>query len=156
MYFAANPSEFQKIRKGLGLTLKDLADAAGVEVTRMHRFAKGEYALREAEFTRMRIKYQELLKGGWFKMTKVRTRRSPAVCLLKYTSLLTVMASQGLGTMAAVAKKTGVSESALHYWSRGFGATISKATKLCQGLGVDFDTLWVIDPETAKKRAEYK
>ena len=154
MYFAANPSEFQKIRKGLGVTLKDLADAAGVEVTRMHRFAKGKYALREAEFTRMRLKYQELLKGGWFTMTKVRSRRSPAVCILKYPSLLVIMAKQGLGTMAAVAEKTGVSESALHYWSKGFGATISKATQLCQGLGVDFDTLWTIDPEAAKKRAE--
>jgi len=154
VYFAANPSEFQKIRKGLGVTLKDLADAAGVEVTRMHRFAKGKYALREAEFTRMRLKYQELLKGGWFTMTKVRSRRSPAVCILKYPSLLVIMAKQGLGTMAAVAEKTGVSESALHYWSKGFGATISKATQLCQGLGVDFDTLWTIDPEAAKKRAE--
>lgn len=154
MYFAANPSEFQKIREGLGVTLKELADAAGVDVTRMHRFAKGKYALREAEFTRMRLKYQELLKGGWFKMTKVRTRRSPAVCILKYPSLLVIMAKQGLGTMAAVAEKAGVSESALHYWSRGYGATISKATQLCQGLGVDFDTLWVIDPEAAKKRAE--
>src|SRR5690606_23652491 len=120
----------------------------------MHRFAKGKYALREAEFTRMRLKYQELLKGGLFKMTKVRSRRSPAVCILKYPSLLVIMAKQGLGTMAAVAEKTGVSESALHYWSRGFGATISKATKLCQGLGVDVDALWVIDPEAAKKRAE--
>jgi len=154
VYFAANPSEFQKIREGLGVTLKELADAAGVEITRMHRFAKGKYALREAEFTRMRLKYQELLKGGWFKMAKVRTRRSPAVCLLKYPSLLVIMAKQGLGTMAAVAEKAGVSESALHYWSRGFGATISKATQLCQGLGVDFDTLWTIDPEAAKKRAE--
>ena len=77
-------------------------------------------------------------------MTKVRTRRSPAGAYLKYTSLLTVWLAR-LGTMAAVIKRLACLSLPCTI-GLGLGATISKATKLCQGLGVDFDTLWVVTP----------